>query len=1294
MSRAEVLKIAYTADGEDKGDYSGSSGFSDVSASDWFYDYVVDAREKGYIKSEGLPECTNEKDNALCQGTGGSCFCPNDSATRAESIKIISDVFQDKIDQMPYLNVASEGSWKYFPDMEGHWAEDFVNWITNVKICPDKKDLPLDQGEVYLGFLSPDCVPEPTVESIVKGYKNGNFGPNDHFTREQIAKVIRNMMLLVKYNYDPWVNSSTQSISLSLQNLAENQPYSGSSYMGHLYEQISDPDNLNAPEPILLSYDDNQIFSQNGFITFDKNETVDADGHEMFYFWSANGGTFTTNDYENYSNMTWYPPEVSEETTFSIKAIRGDGKGKVDHGEFQITVVPNQISNISVTPSSYNFGGITTGESKTAIFTVSNKSQEDLTIGMISQSGSHNSEFSIGADDCSDTTLSFLESCNVQVEFSPTYIGPKTVTLAIPSNDPATPITSVELRGSGKVDGLLQYVAGGIVDSDDGDKVFEAGEDAEFEVWFQRTGTSSPQTIIHFSVLNLDTGELRLLNDNCTIPAMPTDFDPNLLMDACSVSLSADNDLPPGEYQLYIVWAEEGSIKSTTEEIAVVNEFLPNFVVTSAEHTITRDPGASFDWEFVLLNRGKGFSSDLPLFRVYRESDDITQPIYQIYNDVRHYGTEETITYTVSPPSVPGTYRIYGKINPEQSIEESDYADNTSAVLTLVVRPPVVANFNANPSSGMVPLEVAFSDQSEGDITSWLWNFGDGTTSTEPNPTHTYTEIDKYTVSLAVTGPKGSDTKTRTDYISVGRIPAMEIEETKILAEDGTYSDMFGYSVAIDDDYAIVGTLGDADNGKSSGAAYIFKREGDTWVQMTRLIPTDNATGDYFGFSVSISGEYAIVGAPGDADHGKESGSAYIFKRDGDNWVQQPKLTAIDSVSYDWFGSSVSISSEYAFVGTHRGELYIFQRTGNSWIQQTRLDGGLGFSVSIFDDYVISGGNGAVYILKRAGDTWVQEAKLTADDVGTEERFGWPVAISGEHVIVGARYDNDKGESSGSAYIFKREGNVWIQEAKLLANDGAAFDYFGSSVSISGEYAIVGTGRDDDYGPESGAAYLFKRDGNIWIQVRKLTASDAAARDWFGESVAFSGNSAIIGAKWDDDKGYKSGSAYIYEIVSPTRITPEGGTVIVNDASVYFPADAVPDDVFVYIVKLTEASIPPLTGCFELLGDVYNFIAVDEQGNPVTQFNQTLELNFQYDYSDGVLEQDLTILYYDYWLGEWLAIPSEFDEITGYGKGFTDHFTPFALFGLTIPEPGTLILFGIGLLGLLGFGLRRWRKRR
>ena len=129
-------------------------------------------------------------------------------------------------------------------------------------------------------------------------------------------------------------------------------------------------------------------------------------------------------------------------------------------------------------------------------------------------------------------------------------------------------------------------------------------------------------------------------------------------------------------------------------------------------------------------------------------------------------------------------------------------------------------------------------------------------------------------------------------------------------------------------------------------------------------------------------------------------------------------------------------------------------------------------------------------------------------------------------------------------------------------------------------------------------------------------------------------------------------------------------------------------------IKVAEASIPPIIGGFELLGDVYNFTAVDEQRNPVTQFDQILELSFQYDYSDGVFEQDLAILYYDYWSGEWVAIPSEFDEITGYGKGFTDHFTPFALFGLTIPEPGTFILLGIGLLGLVGLRLRRWRKKK
>ncbi len=387
-----------------------------------------------------------------------------------------------------------------------------------------------------------------------------------------------------------------------------------------------------------------------------------------------------------------------------------------------------------------------------------------------------------------------------------------------------------------------------------------------------------------------------------------------------------------------------------------------------------------------------------------------------------------------------------------------------------------------------------------------------------------------------------------------------QINEFKITASDGAEYDWFGLSVSISGDYAIVGAQKDDDNGSSSGSAYVFKRTGTSWAEEAKLTASDAAADDDFGYSVSISGDYAIVGAVSDDDNGDGSGSAYVFKRTDTNWTQEAKLTASDGAEYDMFGYSVSISGDYAIVDAHRdddngsnsGSAYVFKRTDTSWAEEVKLtasDGAendyFGHPVSISGDYVIvgaykdddnGGSSGSAYVFKRTDTSWTEEAKLTANDGASGDNFGKSVSISDDYVIVGAFADDDNGSGSGSAYVFKRTGTNWTQEAKLTASDGASGDNFGHSVSISGGYAIVGAYQDDDNGDGSGSAYVFKRTDTNWIEETKLTASDGAASDNFGGPVSISGDYAIVGAYMDDDNGSNSGSAYIYSGIIPAPL--------------------------------------------------------------------------------------------------------------------------------------------------------------
>ena len=389
--------------------------------------------------------------------------------------------------------------------------------------------------------------------------------------------------------------------------------------------------------------------------------------------------------------------------------------------------------------------------------------------------------------------------------------------------------------------------------------------------------------------------------------------------------------------------------------------------------------------------------------------------------------------------------------------------------------------------------------------------------------------------------------------------------EQKLIASDGTAYDYFGNSITIDGDYAVIGAWKDGDNWSMSGSAYIFHKSGTSWTEQTKIIASDGAADDNFGYSVSISGDYAVIGAWGDDDNGANSGSVYIFHRSGTTWTEQAKITASDGAADDRFGCSISISGDYAVIGAgydddngaESGSAYIFHRSGTNWIEQAKItasdgatDDRFGYSVSINGDYVVIGAHydddsgsesGSAYIYYRSGTIWIEQAKITASDAAAYDWFGYSVSVSGNYTVIGAHWDDDNEANSGSAYIFHRSGTSWTQQAKITASDGAAEDEFGRSVSIDGDYVVVGACHDDDDGTDSGSAYIFNRSGTSWIQQAKITASDGADFDYFGCPVSICEDYALISAHYDDDNGEGSGSAYVYnngsEIEAPSNIT-------------------------------------------------------------------------------------------------------------------------------------------------------------
>ena len=325
-------------------------------------------------------------------------------------------------------------------------------------------------------------------------------------------------------------------------------------------------------------------------------------------------------------------------------------------------------------------------------------------------------------------------------------------------------------------------------------------------------------------------------------------------------------------------------------------------------------------------------------------------------------------------------------------------------------------------------------------------------------------------------------------------------QETRLLASDGEKYDYFGCAVDISGNLAIVGAYGDDDNGSKSGSAYLYRYNGTSWIEEKKIIASDGKVNDYFGLTVAASGSYVIIGANEDDDMGNNSGSAYIFVHDSDTgqWTQQTKLLASDGEATDNFACSVDITGDYAIIGADRD-----------------------------DDHGSS--SGSVYIFKRDGNQWSQQMKFIPTDGSEYDHFGYDVAISDHYAVVGAYADDAKGSNSGSAYVFENINAQWEQVAKLIPSTGVQEDYFGQDVSISGNTIFIGAYGDDEKSSKAGAAYLFQRIQEQWKEMNKIVASDGDANDYFGFSVSISGQQAVVGAYGDEDNGGASGSIYVYD---------------------------------------------------------------------------------------------------------------------------------------------------------------------
>jgi len=327
-------------------------------------------------------------------------------------------------------------------------------------------------------------------------------------------------------------------------------------------------------------------------------------------------------------------------------------------------------------------------------------------------------------------------------------------------------------------------------------------------------------------------------------------------------------------------------------------------------------------------------------------------------------------------------------------------------------------------------------------------------------------------------------------------------QTAKLLATEPTDGAYFGADTAIDGGTMVASADGRDLAGENSGAAYAFDHDGQQWNRTGPLRPSAGVTeaGDLFGEAVAIDGNTIVVGAPGDDENGSDAGAAYVFGRDGGNWTRIQRLSPADADAGDSFGQDVAVGSDLVAVGADGKS----SKTSEA---------------------------GALYLFERDGSGWSQAAKLAPADLNAEDYFGARVGVAdgGETVVTGAYGDDEAGERAGAAYVFGRDGGGWSQEAKLMPQDGNANGLFGSSVAIDGDTVLVGAfgtlNGDEEF---AGAAYAFTRENGSFSSPVRLEPLTPSRGEFFGWEVGLHEEVAVVGAYGNSDGGDETGAAYLF----------------------------------------------------------------------------------------------------------------------------------------------------------------------
>jgi hypothetical protein len=477
-------------------------------------------------------------------------------------------------------------------------------------------------------------------------------------------------------------------------------------------------------------------------------------------------------------------------------------------------------------------------------------------------------------------------------------------------------------------------------------------------------------------------------------------------------------------------------------------------------------------------------------------------------------------------------------------------------------------------------------------------------------------------------------------------------EIDKVIGSYRAEDNRFGQAVAITDHFAMIGAYGYDEDGPNRGALFVFEKQGLNWVETQLLTNSDHENYDRFGWSVAIDGNYMVVGAIGEDDDlvgstsMSKSGAAYIFENQGGTWVEIQKIIASDRSIDDEFGWSVDIDGNTIIVGAHQdfedvnglnpihhaGSVYIFEKNISGVWNQTQkivasgrapdlyypnghvgedLSDQFGHSVGISGDYIVIGAlnhdwdptnttstwqTGAAYIFEKSGSIWTEVQKIRNSDnlAGVWERFGSDVAIDSNIIAVGVWSQDysitgtDHMKNAGAVYTFIRDaGGTWNENQKITAGSRNTGDHFGWDVKINDGFLISGVEHDDhdenETNPlnEAGSAYIFEKNAaNQFIQINKIIGSDRDSLDIFGYAVDIYGTDVVVGAFQHDfntihaDSINEAGAAYIFSS-DPCPTQYYSNTIEICNGDSYSVSSSTYTSTGTYTDVLTSI----LTGC-------------------------------------------------------------------------------------------------------------------